>query len=335
MSTEMKVSLSAKEFVLVAMTLTLVPILLLELYGVTHTRNVNQSFTDGTPDMPQLKDLMIAGGVALLIIAARFAAGMLFAPLARVVLSPKKRVIEERVQRFATVLFKFVYFTGISVVGYEVMKDEPWFPPSLGGKGEVVKSFDTLSDAPSSALKYYFMVQLGYHLHSLLHMVFFSPIRNDFIEMLLHHLATIILIGGSYLANYSAFGSLVVFTHDLGDVTGYGIKSIVDTGHTPLVVVMYLVLLVSWAYTRLYVFPMHLIYSTMVELPLKHPDYVGAFVHPMVAMLCMLEVLHVYWYSLFIVMGYALVNKGVAEDIQQKLPDPKDVESSDAKSKND
>jgi hypothetical protein len=112
------------------------------------------------------------------------------------------------------------YFSAITVVGFKVMKHEPWFPPSLGGKGDVIKSFDTLSDAPSPALKYYFMVQLGYHLHSLLHMVCFSPIRNDFIEMLLHHVATIILIGGSYLANYSAFGALVVFTHDLGDVTG-------------------------------------------------------------------------------------------------------------------
>lgn len=108
----------------------------------------------------------------------------------------------------------------ITVVGFKVMQHEPWFPPSLGGKGEVVKTFEVLSDAPSSALKYYFMVQLGYHLHSLLFMVFFSPIRNDFIEMLLHHVATIILIGGSYLANYTAFGALVVFTHDIGDVTG-------------------------------------------------------------------------------------------------------------------
>ncbi|KAE9004213.1 hypothetical protein PR003_g17755 [Phytophthora rubi] len=326
MSTEMKVALSAKEYVLVAMTLTLVPILLLELFGVSHTRSNNRAFHDGTPGMPQLSDLLIGGAVSLLLVAARFVAGKAFAPLARVVLSPKKRVIENRVHRFTTVLFKFLYFVFITVVGFKVMQHEPWFPPSLGGKGEVVKTFEVLSDAPSSALKYYFMVQLGYHLHSLLFMVFFSPIRNDFIEMLLHHVATIILIGGSYLANYTAFGALVVFTHDIGDVTGYGIKAIVDTGNTPLVVFMYVVLLVSWAYTRLFVFPCHLIYSSMIELPQKHPDIVGAFVHPMNAMLCMLVVLHVYWYFLFLVMGYALVNKGVAEDIQHKVEGPEDEE---------
>jgi hypothetical protein len=108
MSTEMKVSLSAKEYVLVAMTLTLVPILLLELFGVSKSRSDNQAFHDGTPGMPQLMDLLIGGAVSLLLVTARFVAGFAFAPLARVVLSPKKRVIEDRVQRFSTVLFKFM-----------------------------------------------------------------------------------------------------------------------------------------------------------------------------------------------------------------------------------
>ncbi|KAG2782405.1 hypothetical protein PC129_g16638 [Phytophthora cactorum] len=337
MSTEMKVSLSIKEYVLVAMTLTLVPILVLELYGVSHTRSHNQAFHDGTPGMPQLTDLLIGSTTSLVIIGARFIAGKAFAPLARVVLSPKKRVVEDRIHRFTTVLFKFIYFLAISIVGFKVMEHEPWFPPSLGGKGEVMETFNVLSDAPSSALTYYFMVQLGYHLHSLLFMVFFSPIRNDFIEMLLHHVATILLIGGSHLANYTEFGALVVFTHDLGDVTGYGIKSIVDTGNTPLVVFMYLVLLASWAYTRLFVFPCHLINSTFTALSQEHLNVNTTFAHPMVAMLCMLMVLHVYWYFLFLVMGYALVNKGVAEDIQHKVEDPseEDNEAEEAKSKDD
>ena len=112
------------------------------------------------------------------------------------------------------------YFAVITAAGYYVMRDEKWFPPVLGGKGSLREAFLTLHDAPSDILKYYYFVQLGYHFHSLLYMVFFSPIRNDFIEMLLHHLVTLILIGGSYLANYCAIGALVAFTHDIGDVTG-------------------------------------------------------------------------------------------------------------------
>ncbi|CEG39899.1 longevity-assurance family protein [Plasmopara halstedii] len=319
MSTEMKVSLSIKEYVLVSMTLILVPIMLLEMFEVLQERSMNQALHDGTPGMPQFADLLIGGGVSLLLIGARFAAGKAFVPLARIVLSPKKRLVVNRVHRFSAVLFKLIYFVVISIVGFKVMQHEPWFPATLGGDGDVAVTFHIQSEAPSSALKYYFMVQLGYHLHSLLFMVCFSPIRNDFIEMLLHHLATILLISGSYVTNYTAFGALVVYTHDLGDITGYGIKSIVDTGRTSLVVAMYMVLLISWAYTRLYVFPCHLIYTLKMEL--LHPSGKESFAYPMFAMLCMLLVLHVYWYFLFLVMGYALVKEGVAEDIQQKVED--------------
>lgn len=92
----------------------------------------------------------------------------------------------------------------------------------------------------------------------------------------------------------------------------------VDTGNTPLVVVLYFVLLVSWAYTRLYVFPFHLLQSTLVTLPVTHPEVPAVFRHPMNAMMVMLVLLHVYWYALFLAMGYNLVAKGVQEDIQQQ-----------------
>ena len=101
-----------------------------------------------------------------------------------------------------------------------------------------------------------------------------------------------------------------------------GIKSIVDTDKTPLITFMYLMLLVSWAYTRLFVLPCHLIYAAIRHLSHNHLDVVVVFVLPMIAMLCILVVLHVYWYFLFIVMGYTLVKKGVAEDIQHAVGSP-------------
>ncbi|CAH0478956.1 unnamed protein product [Peronospora belbahrii] len=242
-------------------------------------------------------------------------------PIGRLVLSPSKRVQADRVERFATVLFKFIYFTVITVVGYFIIRDEKWFPPVLGGKGVIRESYWNLNKAPSFALKYYYCLQLGYHFHSLLYMLFFSPMRNDFVEMLLHHLVTIILIGGSHLVNYCAMGSLVTFTHDIGDVTAYAIKSVVDTGNTPLVVVMYFVLLLSWAYTRLYVYPFHLLYNVIVVSRELDPHMVSIFLHPGCALMSMLMVLHVYWYGLFLVMGYTLFRKGLAEDIQDKCAD--------------
>lgn len=91
-----------------------------------------------------------------------------------------------------------------------------------------------------------------------------------------------------------------------------------DTGSTFLTLVMYAALLVSWAYTRLYVFPTELIYNAVFVLPKLTPDIPLIMLHPVNLMLTMLLVLHIYWYFLFLVMGYNLIAKGVKEDIQQK-----------------
>jgi ceramide synthetase len=98
------------------------------------------------------------------------------------------------------------------------------------------------------------------------------------------------------------------------------IKSAVDTEKTNMVVVLYLLLLSSWGYTRLYVYPMHLIYTVTI-IPSMNLDISNLFLSSCTAMLCMLQVLHVYWYVLFLVMGYNLVSKGIQEDIQHKVED--------------
>uniref|UniRef100_M4B9N4 TLC domain-containing protein n=1 Tax=Hyaloperonospora arabidopsidis (strain Emoy2) TaxID=559515 RepID=M4B9N4_HYAAE len=84
-------------------------------------------------------------------------------------------------------------------------------------------------------------------------------------------------------------------------------------------------LLISWAYTRLFVLPYHLIYPAIRYLRQNDSDHIIIYALPMIVTLCFLVVLHIYWYSLFLIMGYTLLKKGVAEDIQQKVGGPSDV----------
>ena len=104
----MKVLLSVKDYVLVAMTLTLVPILLIELFGVAVARKNNEAFQNDTPGMPRFTELLIGGAVSLLLIGVRLIAVKAFLPLGRAVLSPQKRLVGDHVLRFTTVLFKFM-----------------------------------------------------------------------------------------------------------------------------------------------------------------------------------------------------------------------------------
>lgn len=250
MATEMKILLSAKENILVGLTLLLVPLLLIEFYGISQMRAAHPEFATNAA-MPQFVDFLTAIGYSVVIVAARYVLTRALKPLGRILLEPKKRTNEDRVERFTTVLFKFMcvmrlvptgctdclclhtdalyrtlflfacsYFSGITYAGFCTMGHEEWFPKSLGGNGDMKKAYYLFNEPPSAGLKTYFLVQLGYHFHSLVYMVALSPIRNDFIEMLLHHVTTIILIGCAFIANYTPSGAMVAFTHDIGDVTG-------------------------------------------------------------------------------------------------------------------
>jgi hypothetical protein len=56
------------------------------------------------------------------------------------------------------------------------------------------------------------------------------------------------------------------------------------------------------------------------------------FLHPINAMLCMLQLLHIYWYVLFLFMGYMLLKTGKQEDIQQVIPDKDEKNKTNKKS---
>lgn len=105
---------------------------------------------------------------------------------------------------------------------------------------------------------------MGYHVHQ-----FFShamyPARNDFVEMMLHHVVTLFLYGISYLANMTLGGAVVMFLHDWADIFTSFVRCFTETTLTPLSVVSALGMTISWFYTRLYVFPQLIYIGTIAN----------------------------------------------------------------------
>jgi len=240
----------------------------------------------------------------------------IFWKLGNAVITFKKDDRAARVNRFSTVLFKFFYFTSITVWGWMVLADQPWTPSILLGRGNVG---DTWHKYPfnhvSWAVKRYYLIQLGYHIHDLLFHCFWAERRNDFLEMLLHHVITLFLVGLSYIMNYLKIGTLVMLLHDMSDVFVYASKALVDTKYVVLTLIAYLGLLIFWAFGRLYVYPFWVLHNAWYEgYPLIH----GAAYFFFPAVFSLLA-LHVYWYFLFLQMGLHFVSKGETVDLQQKI----------------
>lgn len=225
----------------------------------------------------------------------------------------------ERGEKMIKCVFKGTYFTFASVFAYAIAKNSFFMPKSLGGQGELESIFTGTPYFDKTNLGYlkeYFMMQLGYHSSSLL-ILLTGKTRNDFIEMLLHHSITVTLLSLAYLMNYWPISLLILLTHDISDVFVCFCRVFVDTDYKKTAFALYVCLMVSWVYTRLYVFPFQLLrvscYSSRnnpeVFNEIHGLGVLGTIAH-------ILVFLHVYWFYLLLKMGRKFTKKFKADDIQ-------------------
>jgi hypothetical protein len=108
-------------------------------------------------------------------------------------------------------------------------------------------------------LREYLLVTNGYHLACFFNHLF-STKKNDFVEMLLHHIVAIILIGGCYIMNCWEVGAVISYLHDIADIFTQSSRVLIESNYKSLTYVSFGFLIISWFETRLYMFP-QLIYS--------------------------------------------------------------------------
>jgi len=249
----------------------------------------------------------------------RVVVSKIFQLIGEMVMSPKYvgKEREERVLRFGVCGFKFMYFVSIVSFGVYTFKNADFLPWVMGGTGDTANCWVNYpyQSIEVPFLKEYYMIQLSYHAHSLIAQISMIH-RTDFLEMVLHHLLAIALLAISYVSNAVRIGILVLLVHDVGDIVGYSMKMVVDTPWKILVIINYVALLITWFVTRLAIYPAWVIRSAYVEARQQSIPVHGWLVQN--AMLIMLFFLHIYWYSLFLVMGKTFLRTGKAEDIQDK-----------------
>jgi ceramide synthetase len=264
---------------------------------------------------PEYSDLFKSVLVSIIILTLSFVFGKVFVPVGEKFISKrykgKDRVF--KVHKFVDCVFKGMYYVFASAFGYYTVRNEGFLPPFLGGKGDSSNMFQGYPYQKFNdldLLKTYLQIQLGYHIYSLIiHIV--REAKNDFIEMLLHHLMTVSLVALAYMMNYLSVSALVLLCHDFSDVFGYFMRITVDTDYKKVIIFAYASLLLSWFYMRLIVFPFNVMWCAIYINPiigdLPGALFLGLMVH-------FLVVLHAYWFYLFIQMGLKFAKSKVPED---------------------
>jgi hypothetical protein len=188
--------------------------------------------------------------------------------------------------------YKGIYYTIVVIWGYLLLKDEYFLPASLLGSGnlsDLEKRFPYHKQPDN--LKYYVLATMGFHLFSFVkHAV--SKARNDYMEMMLHHAATVLLYGFSYYCNRNDTGAIVMFLHDWADIPCGFTRCFTETIYQGISIFFGLAMAVLWFYTRLIVFPQVINAALIDTFDGKHDMFrnFSGF------MLVCLLILHTYWF---------------------------------------
>jgi acyl-CoA-dependent ceramide synthase len=224
---------------------------------------------------------------------------------------------EEKVRKTTKNLWGLIYFTCSTIYGYSFLKDLPFFPRDLLGNGHLHKIYDNFPyHDRHPQLTPYYMLGMAYHMESTItHII--APWKTDFIEMLLHHVVTITLIMLSYVSNYSDVGMLVLILIDVGDIFASMMKCVYDICPTSIVMSTYVVLNLTWFYTRCYFLPFRLIRVTGFELDATLD---GSYTPQnfLTGGLIILTILNYWWYALFIRMLLRFLKTGEKVDVQSE-----------------
>mmetsp|Transcript_57987 Transcript_57987/g.149240 ORF Transcript_57987/g.149240 Transcript_57987/m.149240 type:complete len:329 (-) Transcript_57987:72-1058(-) len=273
---------------------------------------------------PQYSDLLLGLGMFVGMLLAQLLFRPLFAVVARAMIVKKPRwsyaVYGAKVTQCCDSVFKCSYYAAMTVWSLALLRDEPWMPWVLGGRGEMRFCWtDGYPFQPVSAeLRRFYLTAVGYHLSEAA-MLLLQARLPDFWEMLLHHTVACSLVVFSYALNYVRIGSLVLTLHGATDVLVYASKALVDTGMNGLLVTTYLCLIVAYAWFRIFVFPVYIMHSAWVQ------SITEAGVGRMHGWgylnfaLCVLLFLHMYWFGLIVKIGLHFRQTGQARDLQSNL----------------
>jgi hypothetical protein len=249
----------------------------------------------------------------------------IFAPVARTVIAKKARwshaLYGAKIMRCCDAVFKCLFYIAMTSWGFQLLQATTWLPSVMGGSGETRNCFKDgdgdVQQIMDANLRQFYLINAGFQLSEVV-MHLASPRHPDFWEMLLHHTLTTFLVSFSYLLNYTRVGSLVLLLHGVTDIFVYLSKAVVDTGFVGLIVVSYSLLVGTFAWFRIYVFPAYIMRSAWIESLQEHGEHIAGWGFLNFA-LCTLLVLHMYWFGLIIKIGANFRKTGEARDMQSNL----------------
>jgi len=273
---------------------------------------------------PKLTDLIPSLYLLPIIICFKLFIEFLFKGFVESCLSKKykqphlKELGDKYRKKLARHIYKIIFYTGITIFGYYVLKDLPYFPKSMGGKGYMPEMF--LSGFPNSyfhvkppLFDFYYNINLAYFECDFIFLLICER-QSDFLNMFTHHICTIFLIIFSFITNYSNIGSLVIFCHMESDILGHAIRFIVQTDQP-----IFFIGLIGVSFISNFIYMRQYVFADMIYTIYKYITWDWGIITTMLWLfLVILYIMHLRWSSILLYKTGQIVfqKKRVTDDIK-------------------
>lgn len=185
----------------------------------------------------------------------------------------------------------------------------------------------------TSILKSYYLVQLSFWFQqSMVLILQLEKPRKDLLQLVAHHIITILLIGGSYISNFTRIGNTVFVTMDSSDIW-LGLAKCLKYLNFPGLVTntMFIMFMIIWVYARHYLYGL-VTYSLFAEscLPENNKciwDPLNGYwltrwsKYIVLLGMSLLQILMIYWFTLILKIAWKVVNGKNAEDTRSDSED--------------
>jgi len=164
-------------------------------------------------------------------------------------------------------------------------------------------------------LKLYYSYSLGFYIVGFITTIMDEK-KKDFAAMLSHHIVTLCVLTWSGCGNMHRMGTVVMLTFDVTDILLECAKVCHKINFQKGVVPFFVMFVVSWAYYRLWNFPVNVIPSTWYAAETcGHPIPYYNFLMPFEVILFLLQV---YWSYFIWVKLKSVLSKDVRGDPREK-----------------
>ncbi|XP_078571695.1 ceramide synthase 6-like isoform X1 [Branchiostoma floridae x Branchiostoma japonicum] len=223
-------------------------------------------------------------------------------------------------QKFKEGSWRFTFYTLSFSYAVTILKDKPWLK-------DIKYCWYDFPDHPlTDDITYLYIVELGFY-WSLIFSLFRDVKRKDFWQMVVHHVATIMLVSFSWVANFVRIGSLILACHDMADIFLEAAKLLNYAKCQGLCDACFVVFAIVFFVSRLFIYPYWLVYSAATDSTVIAGTGMFPAYYVFNGLLLLLQCLHIFWGITIAKMAYKFVISGTAEkDDRSDVEENSDVD---------